>query len=74
MTFHQSNLYGDTPCFIQRFVVSELKCQSCAAIKRCYGNTAGVGTGDDGAIATRYAHLCREIAIEMLIDPPAIYE
>jgi len=74
MTFHQSNLYSYTPCFIQRFVVSELKCQSWAAIKRCYGNTAGVGTGDDGAIATRYAHLCREMAIEMLRDPPAIYE
>lgn len=69
-----SNLYGYTPRFIQRFVVSEFKCQSCAPIKRCHGNTAGVRTGDDGAIATRYAHLCRDIAIGLLIDPPAIYE
>lgn len=74
MTSHQSNLYGYTPRFIQRFVVSELKCQSCAPIKRCHGNTAGVRIGDDGAIATRYAHLCRDIAIGLLIDPPAIYE
>lgn len=74
MTSHQYYLYGYTPRFIQRLVVSELKCQSCAPIKRCHGNTAGVRTGDEGAIATRYAHLCRNTVIEPLIYPPAIYK